>query len=129
MESVMDPSALEGMEDDPRAMGQMMKKMGKEMGEDCRPNLMMWWIGSRRVNRPKKLNPPCRISDRMRAAETINNNTGEIYMVINAPGLIFSFSCPLRRIHASPTTSCVFRPSILTYEPSAMMITGLSWKT
>ena len=37
MESVMDPSALEGMEDDPRAMGQMMKKMGKEMGEDLPP--------------------------------------------------------------------------------------------
>ncbi len=37
MESVMDPSALEGMEDDPRAMGQMMKKMGKEMGEEMPP--------------------------------------------------------------------------------------------
>ena len=37
MESVMDPAALEGMEDDPRAMGQMMKKMGKEMGEDLPP--------------------------------------------------------------------------------------------
>ena len=37
MESAMDPSALEGMEDDPRAMGQMMKKMGKEMGEEMPP--------------------------------------------------------------------------------------------
>ena len=37
MESVMDPSALDGMEDDPRAMGQMMKKMGKEMGEEMPP--------------------------------------------------------------------------------------------
>jgi putative FmdB family regulatory protein len=37
MESVMDPSALEGMEDDPRAIGQMMKKMGKEMGEELPP--------------------------------------------------------------------------------------------
>jgi putative FmdB family regulatory protein len=37
MESVMDESALEGMENDPRAMGQMMRKMGKEMGEDLPP--------------------------------------------------------------------------------------------
>ena len=37
MESVMDPSAMAGMEDDPRAMGQMMKKMGKEMGEELPP--------------------------------------------------------------------------------------------
>ena len=33
----MDPSALEGMEDDPAAMGQMMRKMGKEMGEEMPP--------------------------------------------------------------------------------------------
>jgi len=37
MESVMDSSALEGMEDDPHAMGQMMRKMGKEMGEELPP--------------------------------------------------------------------------------------------
>jgi putative FmdB family regulatory protein len=37
MESVMDPSALEGLEDDPRAMGQMMRKVGKEMGEEMPP--------------------------------------------------------------------------------------------
>ncbi len=37
MESMMDPSALEGMEDDPKALGRMMKKMGKEMGEDMPP--------------------------------------------------------------------------------------------
>ncbi len=37
MESVMDPSSLEGLEDDPKALGQMMKKMGKEMGEDLPP--------------------------------------------------------------------------------------------
>ena len=29
-----DPSALDGLEDDPRALGKMMRKMGKEMGED-----------------------------------------------------------------------------------------------
>ncbi len=34
MESMMDESALEGLENDPKALGQMMKKMGKEMGED-----------------------------------------------------------------------------------------------
>ncbi len=37
MESMMDESALEGMEDDPKALGRMMKKMGKEMGEDMPP--------------------------------------------------------------------------------------------
>jgi len=37
MESMADPSALEGVEDDPRAMGQMMRKMGKEMGEEMPP--------------------------------------------------------------------------------------------
>jgi putative FmdB family regulatory protein len=37
MESMIDPSALEGLEDDPRAMGRMMKKMGREMGEELPP--------------------------------------------------------------------------------------------
>ena len=37
MESMMDESALEGLEDDPKALGHMMKKMGKEMGEDIPP--------------------------------------------------------------------------------------------
>ena len=32
-----DPSALAGLEDDPRAMGRMMRKMGKEMGEELPP--------------------------------------------------------------------------------------------
>ena len=35
MESMADKfSGIEGMEDDPKAMGQMMRNMGKEMGED-----------------------------------------------------------------------------------------------
>jgi len=29
-----DPSALEGLENDPQAMGRMMRKMGRELGED-----------------------------------------------------------------------------------------------
>ena len=37
MEGMVDESALEGMQDDPKALGQMMKKMGKEMGEDLPP--------------------------------------------------------------------------------------------
>ena len=32
-----DFSGFEGMEDDPKAMGRMMRKMGKEMGEDLPP--------------------------------------------------------------------------------------------
>ena len=37
MDNMMDESALEGLEDDPKALGQMMKKMGREMGEDLPP--------------------------------------------------------------------------------------------
>ena len=32
-----DPSALAGLENDPQAMGRMMRKMGKEMGEEIPP--------------------------------------------------------------------------------------------
>jgi putative FmdB family regulatory protein len=38
MESVADDlSGFEGLEEDPRAMGQMMRKMGKQMGEELPP--------------------------------------------------------------------------------------------
>ncbi len=37
MEGMADESALDGMENDPQALGRMMKKMGKEMGEDLPP--------------------------------------------------------------------------------------------
>ena len=38
MESMADDfSGIEGLEDDPKAMGRMMRKMGKEMGEDLPP--------------------------------------------------------------------------------------------
>jgi len=58
MESMADPSALEGVEDDPRAMGQMMRKMGKEMGEEMPPEFDDVVDVSRRVNRLKRSNPP-----------------------------------------------------------------------
>jgi hypothetical protein len=32
-----DPSALAGLENDPKAMGRMMRKMGNEMGEEIPP--------------------------------------------------------------------------------------------
>jgi putative FmdB family regulatory protein len=32
-----DPSALAGLENDPQAMGRVMRKMGKEMGEELPP--------------------------------------------------------------------------------------------
>jgi len=32
-----DPAALAGLENDPQAMGRMMRKMGKEMGEEMPP--------------------------------------------------------------------------------------------
>ena len=38
MDSMADDfPGFEGLEDDPKAMGQMMRKMGKEMGEDLPP--------------------------------------------------------------------------------------------
>ncbi|HEX2994554.1 MAG TPA: zinc ribbon domain-containing protein [Anaerolineales bacterium] len=38
MDSMADEfSNIEGLENDPKAMGQMMRKMGKEMGEDVPP--------------------------------------------------------------------------------------------
>lgn len=36
-EDMADPAMLEGLEDDPRAMGRMMRKMSAEMGEDLGP--------------------------------------------------------------------------------------------
>jgi putative FmdB family regulatory protein len=37
IEGMADSASLEGLEDDPRAMGRMMRKMGREMGEDLPP--------------------------------------------------------------------------------------------
>jgi putative FmdB family regulatory protein len=37
MENMVDESALQGLEKDPQALGSMMKKMGREMGEDLPP--------------------------------------------------------------------------------------------
>jgi len=34
MQDLADPGALAGLEDDPRALGKMMRKMSREMGED-----------------------------------------------------------------------------------------------
>ncbi len=37
LEDLADPTALDGLEDDPRALGKMMRKMGSEMGEELGP--------------------------------------------------------------------------------------------
>lgn len=37
LESMADPSALEGLEDDPRALGRMMRQMSHEVGEEMPP--------------------------------------------------------------------------------------------
>ena len=37
LEDLADPAALEGLEDDPKALGKMMRKMSNEMGEDLGP--------------------------------------------------------------------------------------------
>lgn len=37
LDSLSDMDGLDGLEDDPRALGQMMRKMSREMGEDAGP--------------------------------------------------------------------------------------------
>jgi len=37
LDSLADPSNLEGLEDDPKALGRMMRQMSNEMGEDMGP--------------------------------------------------------------------------------------------
>lgn len=37
LEDLADPSNLEGLEDDPKALGRMMRKMSQELGEDMGP--------------------------------------------------------------------------------------------
>ncbi len=37
LDALTDPTGLEGLENDPRALGKMMRKMGNEMGEDVGP--------------------------------------------------------------------------------------------
>jgi len=37
LETMADPSALEGLDDDPRALGKMMREMSKQVGEEMPP--------------------------------------------------------------------------------------------
>jgi putative FmdB family regulatory protein len=37
LENLADPSSLEGLENDPKALGRMMRQMSSEMGEDMGP--------------------------------------------------------------------------------------------
>jgi putative FmdB family regulatory protein len=37
IESMIDPEKLQGIEDDPKALGRLMRQMGNEMGEDPDP--------------------------------------------------------------------------------------------
>ena len=37
LDSIVDPSQLAGIEDDPKAMAKLMRKMSSEMGEDIGP--------------------------------------------------------------------------------------------
>jgi putative FmdB family regulatory protein len=37
LESLADPGSLEGLEDDPRALGKMMRQMSHEVGEEMGP--------------------------------------------------------------------------------------------
>ena len=37
LEDLVDPSQLDGIEDDPKALGRLMRKMGNELGEDAGP--------------------------------------------------------------------------------------------
>lgn len=37
LENLADPTSLEGLEEDPKALGKMMRRMSNEMGEDMGP--------------------------------------------------------------------------------------------
>lgn len=37
IEDMVDPSQLDGIDDDPKALGRLMRKMGDEIGEDAGP--------------------------------------------------------------------------------------------
>ena len=37
LDDLSDPSMMDGLEDDPKALGRMMRKMSQEMGEDMGP--------------------------------------------------------------------------------------------
>ncbi|MDD5468569.1 MAG: zinc ribbon domain-containing protein [Anaerolineales bacterium] len=37
LENLADPSSLAGLEDDPKSLGRMMRRMGSEMGEEMGP--------------------------------------------------------------------------------------------
>jgi len=37
LDDLVDPSQLDGLEDDPKALGKLMRKMGDELGEDAGP--------------------------------------------------------------------------------------------
>ena len=37
LENMMDPTKLSGLEDDPKALGKLMKEMSREMGEEMGP--------------------------------------------------------------------------------------------
>lgn len=37
LEDMVDPSQLDGIEDDPKALGRLMRQMGDELGEDAGP--------------------------------------------------------------------------------------------
>jgi putative FmdB family regulatory protein len=37
LENMADPSSLEGLDEDPRALGKMMREMSKQVGEDMPP--------------------------------------------------------------------------------------------
>jgi len=39
LENLADPSNLEGLDEDPRALGRMMREMSREVGEDMGPEL------------------------------------------------------------------------------------------
>jgi len=37
LQNLSDPSSLEGIEEDPRALGKMMRQMGSQLGEEMGP--------------------------------------------------------------------------------------------
>lgn len=68
LEEMVDPSQLSGIEDDPQALGRLMRKMGSEMGEKMDPEF------DEVVSRLESGQDPEQISKEM---PEIGDNTGD----------------------------------------------------
>lgn len=71
LENLVDPSSLDGIEDDPKAMGQLMRKMQSELGEDVGPEF------DEVVSRLEKGQDPEEIEREMPELGDLQSNSGD----------------------------------------------------